>query len=184
MTMYPQPPAPYPVPVARPSNGLGVAGFIVSLLGFITCGILWPVGLFLSFIGMFRRPRGFAFAGFVISLVGTVLLAVVVGFFGVVIFSLAGLVRYGVGPAFTTITAIIEAEKDINSFRSTHAGALPDDVEGEALAAPRLDGWGKPLRYRRVGPGGYQLQSSGPDGLPLTADDVSTNFDTPMPEKP
>ena len=36
---------------------------------------------------------------------------------------------------------------------------------------PILDPWGQPLSYRRV-QGGYELYSNGPDGLPMTADDI------------
>lgn len=41
------------VVVGQPqSNGLGAAGFIVSLVGFPTCGLLSPIGLLLSFLAL------------------------------------------------------------------------------------------------------------------------------------
>ena len=49
------------------SNGIGMAGFICSLISLFTCGILFPIGFLLSLIGVFFRPRGFAIAGLVIS---------------------------------------------------------------------------------------------------------------------
>lgn len=50
-------------------SSLGVAGFILSLLGLVTCGLLAVPGVFLSFIGLFQRgPKGFAIAGFIIGL--------------------------------------------------------------------------------------------------------------------
>lgn len=69
--MYYGPPA---VVVGQPqqSNGLGVAGFVISLIGLLLCGgFLCPLGLLLSFIAMFKEPRGMAVAGFLIGLLGT-----------------------------------------------------------------------------------------------------------------
>lgn len=78
------------------TNGLGIAGFVLSLLtlfiGWIPVfgWILWILGLVFSFAGLFRRPRGLAIAGFVISLLDLVfilflfaLLATLVGVAGV-----------------------------------------------------------------------------------------------------
>lgn len=65
------------------SNGKGLAGFILSLIGlFLTWTIIlagisplfWLLGLIFSIIGMFKRPRGFAIAGLIISLLTTLLL--------------------------------------------------------------------------------------------------------------
>lgn len=68
-----------PVPeVKQPSNGVGKAGFVFSIIGccvgwFPYGGFaVWFVGLLLSFIGMFKRPKGLATAGLIISLVGLV----------------------------------------------------------------------------------------------------------------
>jgi hypothetical protein len=55
-----------------PSNRLGIAGFVLSLLGLISCGLLAPVGLVLSLVGVRKEPRGLAIAGAVISLVSFV----------------------------------------------------------------------------------------------------------------
>jgi hypothetical protein len=65
------------------SNGLGIAGFICSLLtlflGWIPVfgWILWVLGLIFSLIGIFKSPKGFAVAGLVISLIGFILLVFV-----------------------------------------------------------------------------------------------------------
>ena len=56
-----------------PSNGVGMAGFICSLLSIVTCGLLFPIGLLLSLIGLCFKPRGFALAGVFISLGGCLL---------------------------------------------------------------------------------------------------------------
>lgn len=70
-----------------PSNGLGTAGFVVSLVGFVTCGILCPLGLLLSFFGLLKPPRGMAVAGTILGGLGSLWLvffgfAIVAGFIG------------------------------------------------------------------------------------------------------
>jgi len=66
-------------------NGLGIAGFVVAIiaafLGWVPVlgWILWFLGLLLSFIGVFKYPRGFAIAGLIISLIGIILILVVFG---------------------------------------------------------------------------------------------------------
>ena len=55
-------------------NGLGTAGFIVSLLALFTCGIASPIGVLLSLPALFKPPRAFAIAGTVLGLIGTAFL--------------------------------------------------------------------------------------------------------------
>ena len=61
MSVPPQPYAQQPVPQVvvthPPSNTMGIAGFITSLLGIVSCGVLSPIGLILSVIGLFKQPR-------------------------------------------------------------------------------------------------------------------------------
>lgn len=67
----------------KKSNGVGLAGFVLALLALflgwvpILGWILWVLGLILSFVGVFKEPRGMAIAGLVISLIGIILLLVV-----------------------------------------------------------------------------------------------------------
>ena len=57
------------------SNSMGIAGFIIALLGLIFCWvpiinlILWFLGLIFSFVGLFKAPRGMAIAGIALSLI-------------------------------------------------------------------------------------------------------------------
>ena len=57
------------------SNSIGIAGFIIALLGLVFCWfplvnlILWFLGLIFSLIGLFKSPRGMAIAGLVLSLI-------------------------------------------------------------------------------------------------------------------
>lgn len=69
-----------PAYIERRTNGLGTAGFVLSILT-IVLGWLpvfgwctWALGLIFSFIGMFKAPRGLAIAGFVISLLGLIMI--------------------------------------------------------------------------------------------------------------
>ena len=65
------------------SNGVGTAGFVLALiavfLGWIPVlgWIAWLLGLVLSFVGVFKKPKGLSIAGLVISLIGIILLLVV-----------------------------------------------------------------------------------------------------------
>lgn len=61
------------------SNGIGTAGFILSIIALvfgclpIVGWFVWFLGLLLSFIGIFKSPRGLAIAGLIISLIGIIL---------------------------------------------------------------------------------------------------------------
>jgi uncharacterized membrane protein YkgB len=72
----------------KSSNGVGIAGFILALLGVIFSWIpilnwiLWIIGLILSFVGVFKKPKGFAIAGLCLSLLGIILIIAVIGTIG------------------------------------------------------------------------------------------------------
>lgn len=69
----------------RRRNGLGLAGFILSLVALFCWwsvyvdGVIWFLGFLFSFIGVFKKPRAFAIAGLCISLIGFVLLLLIFG---------------------------------------------------------------------------------------------------------
>ena len=81
---YQQPQHVYVQVPEKKSNGMGIAGFVLSLVTILFSWapgvnwILWLLGLIFSAIGMFRQPKGLAIAGLVISLVGLVIILVVV----------------------------------------------------------------------------------------------------------
>lgn len=84
---------------APPSSGLGIAGFVVGLLGLTLCGTLVsPVGLVLSILGMRETAptasspkggRGLTITGLILSIIGTVGLLGIIAYF-VVMFVIAG----------------------------------------------------------------------------------------------
>jgi hypothetical protein len=150
----------------QPSNGLGIAGFIVSLLGIFTAGLLCPIGLLLSFFALFKKPRGFAIAGFIIGLIGTLVIVAIVSIFGLAF--MAG------KPYFSKLPAIATAQKDINSWAATNGDETPPDFVGEGIVSRQQDGWGHPLHYRRVSAKEYQIRCAGPDGVMDNSDDLNT----------
>lgn len=78
---------PYMAPPQQ-TNGMGVAGFVLSLVAFFGCtvpylsGPIWLLGLIFSIIGLNRQPRGLAIAGLIISLVGIFIILAVLFFVG------------------------------------------------------------------------------------------------------
>jgi len=72
----------------RKHNGLGVAGFVLALLGLllgwvpVVGWILWVLGLVFSIAGLFRAPRGMAIAGLIISSIGLIFLIFLVSAIG------------------------------------------------------------------------------------------------------
>jgi hypothetical protein len=51
----------------KESNELGVLGFCLMLLGWLTCGILCVPAMLICGIAMMEKPKGLAIAGFVFS---------------------------------------------------------------------------------------------------------------------
>jgi hypothetical protein len=161
-------------PVRPAANGLGIAGFVVSLLGILTCGLIAPVGLLLSLLALLKRPRGFATAGSVIGLLGTIWLAAV----GAVI--MTGVTRLKpaaeqfveeFGPAAATLAAVTEAAQEVSGYRREH-GDWPDDVVGQEMVGEHQDAYGTTLKYTRVGDLVLVI-SAGKDGEFATLDDLS-----------
>jgi hypothetical protein len=62
------------------SNSVGTAGFVLALislfLGWIPVlgWVLWVLGLLLSFVGIFKSPRGLAITGLILSFIDLILL--------------------------------------------------------------------------------------------------------------
>lgn len=74
--------------IQRKGNGVGTAGFVLALLaliGLIFClgpffnFIMWILGVILSFVGVFKKPKGFAIAGLVLSSIWLIIVSVIFG---------------------------------------------------------------------------------------------------------
>jgi hypothetical protein len=171
----------------RPFNGLGLAGFIVSLLALIySAGMLSPVGLVLSFFALFRRPRGFAIAGFVLGLIGSAWIVAVL-LLGLVV---VGAAAAGVAAASGAIhdSAQVDATRDamnsvchaIVSFEN-ETGKQAYDLgllEPRFLSGPVNDAWGRPVHLVITGDHQYLVSSDGPDGVQGTPDDLSQRYES------
>jgi type II secretory pathway pseudopilin PulG len=184
---YPPPPTPgygqppYSQPIGSqvyvqrgPTNGLGLAAFITSLVGLVLClGVLSPVGLLLSLFAVFKKPRGFAVAGVVLGLIGTIMLVVVTG--GLVLMTLG--VRSAVQNIETRQTAR-SAYEAIEAHRAEYDGTLPGADFGTALIDGKRDAWQTPLRYvPSADTTTYAIQSAGPDTVFDTRDDIVMDED-------
>lgn len=69
---------------ATDKNNIGIAGFVLAILGVVFCWvpvlswILWILGAIFSLIGLRKEPRGLAIAGTVITFIDLILLLVVI----------------------------------------------------------------------------------------------------------
>lgn len=60
------------------SNGVGLAGLIFSIFGWVTCGLMCIPGVFLSLLGLIgNKPKGTAVAGVIIGAPGVIFFLVV-----------------------------------------------------------------------------------------------------------
>jgi type II secretory pathway pseudopilin PulG len=172
-----------------PTNGLGLAGFITSLVGLVSCGLLSPIGLILSIVGLFKAPRGFAIAGTVIGALGSLFMALmgltlVLGFLGL------GKAVQAIGQQMQTQQTAHQAYLAIDASRTT-SRAVPNKQAGTAIAAGYSDAWKTPLRYE-PSDSTFELISAGPDKQFGTGDDIRiteaelkappTSFPTTLPD--
>lgn len=142
-------------------NILGIVGFILSL----TC-LLSPIGLLVSFIALFKRPRGFAIAG---CLVG-VLFSIPHGYFAfstirIAMMSPAELTAEATKAELAAIFVAAERAKD-------ELGTLPDSADQLDLSeSTATDYWGNPYRLETGSGDSLVVISMGPDGILGTDDD-------------
>lgn len=164
----------------EPSNGLGVAGFIVSLVGLVaTCGALCPVGLLLSGMAMFKKPRGFATAGLILGFIGTVAIGVVV-VTGVAATAFAARSAHQFeqlelsAQAHAKIAALAERVGVFNQQNGRPPLAL--DLMPYVDAGMLNDPWGRTFELE-LDATGFGIRSVGPDGIGHTDDDVWQAWD-------
>jgi len=166
-------------PQRSDTNGVGLAGFIVSLLGLVgTCGLLSPIGLVLSLVGLGKEPRGFAIAGTIIGAIGSLWILVAIGVLvlagAAVAASLIGLLGVAVGLSALGFDDAAEIYNGVQEYYESN-GRVPaqlTDVPG--VSQQQLtDAWGNQFEYEVVDNGeAYFLRSLGRDGQPGTDDDL------------
>lgn len=162
----------------RPINGLGTAGFVVSVAALVlSFGLLSPIGLLMSLIALKRAPRGLAFAGVVIGLVGSWWLILI----GVLLLG-----ALGVGAAAVAEHAGEAARENALERGRALLETTSAHVEARELREDRLlafheirsmlgdveDPWGSALRLELDEGRARLLRSAGADERFGTSDDL------------
>ncbi|MGE3107246.1 MAG: type II secretion system protein GspG [Phycisphaerales bacterium] len=162
-------------PLNPTSNALGLAGFITSILGIVSCGLLSPIGVLLSLIALFKRPRGFAIAGVIIGLIGSLWILVILVIFGVVVLAV-GAAALAAGPGgFEMFGDSMVIESKLDEYRRQNASLPASLAQVSGLDAEVLkDHWGHEYIYTPdLVNNTFTIRSMGADGADGTADDMT-----------
>ncbi|MEZ6095517.1 MAG: DUF4190 domain-containing protein [Pirellulaceae bacterium] len=160
-------------PRRRPHNWTGFWGFLLGILGVFTAGLLSPLALLVSLVGMRKRPRGFATTGMILGLGGTL-------FLGGLAFAVHQAHEHRISRQIEqanmvkieeTQTVFQDAENEFADFANDNDGYLPDAITANMLAIKYEDAWGESLRFEESGTHGF-LRSAGADSEFDTRDDV------------
>lgn len=153
------------------TNVLGAWGFGISLFGLLmTFGLLCPLGLLLSFFGLFSKKRGIAIAGTIIGGIGTSIVAVGVGSIAM---AANAVHHYQVEvPKIQETRQVLDtACVEIESYRQEN-NKLPEGIEGNKLVLQFEDAYGNAVRYEPEEDGKFAIRSAGIDGKFDTSDDL------------
>lgn len=153
------------------SNVLGAWGFGISLFGLLmTFGLLCPLGLLLSFFGLFAKKRGIAIAGTIIGGIGTSIVAVGIGSIAM---AANAVHHYQVEvPKIQETRQVLDtACVEIESYRQEN-NKLPEGIEGNKLVLKFEDAYGNSVRYEPEEDGKFAIRSAGIDGQFDTSDDL------------
>jgi hypothetical protein len=155
--------------VRRRSGFLGVLGTVFSVFGIFTLGLLSPVGLGFSLLGMLRGQRGAATFGAFLGALGTGFLAL--WGWGVV----AGITAVDVAVKSEETAAAMQTAVDKIEAYTVENGRAPEGIEGNMLLieADLNDAWGESLRYDALEKNAFAIRSAGPDKKFDTADDLT-----------
>ncbi len=176
------------VPVAQ-SNGLGVFGFFLALIGLIIpTGIVALLGLLISLVALGRSPRGWAMMGTLVGLFGTVIWLVID--IAAVLVGLIAVIGIGLGLSagfLMTQPEVVEITSDMLNtaiaveHRYESDDEMPASLDGLGLSAAALvDPWGTSYRYELRDRDNtnsrdelrFELTSAGPDTAFGTDDDI------------
>lgn len=152
----------------EPSNGMGVAGFIISLVSLVICGIPAIVGLIVSLLALRKEPRGFAVAGAIISFVALIEMV----FVGMMMYSTFKLVDEFSGEIQNEISRQVMSRKagDV-ADKWEEDGAVPSYTEGQEMLDGSTDVFDNQILYETDGES-FSIRSIGEDGQPMTEDDI------------
>ena len=153
-----------------PVNRLGRNGLWTSLFGLFTCGLLSPVGLFMSLAALSRKPRGAATAGVLLGLLGSLWLGLLGSLAVGAAMSAAALEQAKL--EHRTEAAMTAAEKVVRQYEE-ETGRVPEGIEGNKLVLQFNDAWNNSLRYDLETDGRFLIRSAGPDAEFDTKDDLT-----------
>lgn len=141
------------------SNGFGVGGFVLSIVSIFTGGLLAPIALIVSLIGLRKSPRGFATAGTIVS-------SMTLFFIGLAVAGATLGEKFAhdhhhhrhqrihahnqyKAQALKTQTQLAEAAALIRDYRSENSGEIPEGIEGNKMLVQSgaVDAWKNELRY-------------------------------------
>ena len=165
----PQPSQVPPEPPKKPrveSNGLGMGGFIFSLIGLLTGGLLSIFGLGLSLFGLRKKPREFAIAGTVIGLIGLVELVIC----GMFIYDFFQAIQAAQSDGTTKSMAISIASEVADEWERSKE--LPSEAEGQVFVEGETDLFKSGFRYETDGRS-FSIRGAGLDHEFDTEDDVT-----------
>lgn len=172
-----------PAPEEQGANSLAVAGFTLSLLGLIcACGLISPLGLLVSLLGLRNPGRPLAVSGVLIGGFGTLIALVEVAVGGWVVY------QYSVQRPYDVTGDVLWISRWDVEDEIERRGRMLTPEEGNELLLYNKDGWGTPLHYKPL-PGAdlrlrmnrsdilhyFTLQSAGPDRVFDTPDDPIYN---------
>lgn len=170
---------------ANETNGLGIAGFVISLVGLCSGGVLSPIGLIISIVAATRQPRALAVTGIVLGAIGSCGILLVLLFVPVLIAGIlaaVGLQAQGVNIAGALGGPEVQAKIEmriltakIQQHKEQHQGTLPStlDVLPKPYEGVLTDPWNRPYVYELKPDGsGFMLFSAGLDGVRDTTDDI------------
>lgn len=156
------------------SNGLGVAGFVISLISFLCLGgLISPVSLIMCGVAMRREPKGLAIAGLILSIVGSLWLIIAVVFIGLGTL----LAMLGVGVAAAVAVQEQEAREEMDEIAQAIRAAEMSEGAPSSLGELDLDPgattdpWGNAYVYETTETG-WRLFSWSFDEVAGTADDI------------
>ncbi len=152
-------------------NTLGVLSLVVSLCGFVTFGLTFPIGFVMGLFALRKSPKGVAIAATVIGGLGTLAVVTTVALLVTAAVGFANAIQ----PELDTENAMSEVRSAVLEYKKQN-NELPSDAVGKTLVGKNCDGWGKLLRYE-VDPSsdeGFVIRSAGADGVFDTDDDKSS----------
>lgn len=177
----------FDVPAPRPRrkfNWWGFHGLWLSLASFLTAGMLSPIPLLISLVGLRKGPgRKMAAAGTIFSILGT-------GLFLAIVFTSISHNQHRrhivqlhhrrqvvVKQNGATESLIDVASKELAEHRDANKGKFPNWVDCNMLMIKHVDPWGQSLRFDADAEDWGTLRSAGPDKEFDTKDDLTKRID-------